>query len=137
MTEEEAERPWALAPGETAGEWRVVSRLGRGGMGEVYAVEPPEGGPPLALKLFIAEGRDADFLRRRFRDMANALRAVSHPHVARVLRSGDVARSAGAPSPSRSWGWSASPPRRARPPCATPPPSSTPPSPRPAARASP
>ena len=91
MTEEEAERPWALAPGETAGEWRVVSRLGRGGMGEVYAVEPPEGGPPLALKLFIAEGRDADFLRRRFRDMANALRAVSHPHVARVLRSGDVA----------------------------------------------
>lgn len=88
---QEAERPWALAPGETVGPWRVAARLGRGGMGEVYAVDDPGANRRLALKLFVADGHDARFLRRRFRDMAQALRAVSHPHVARVLQSGELA----------------------------------------------
>lgn len=84
------EAPWALAPGERVGDWRVVARLGRGGMGEVYAVEGQEPGPRLALKLFTAEGRDADFLRQRFGDMGRALQTLGHPRVVRVSQTGEL-----------------------------------------------
>ena len=83
--------PWALAPGEGVGEWFVRARLGRGGMGEVYAVREASTSQFFALKLFLAEGRDADFLRQRFRDMAATLLNVAHPHVAKILRTGVLA----------------------------------------------
>ena len=98
MNARSEERPWALAPGEGVGEWAVLSRLGRGGMGEVYAVRDADTGQRLALKLFLAEGQDADFLRRRFRDMAAALLNVAHPHVAKILRAGALALT-GRPEP--------------------------------------
>lgn len=79
---------YLLAPGEEVGEWVILSRLGRGGMGEVYAVREAATGHRFALKLFVAEGGDADFLRQRFRDMASALLQVAHPHVCKVLRTG-------------------------------------------------
>ena len=68
---------YLLAPGEEVGEWVILSRLGRGGMGEVYAVREAATGHRFALKLFVAEGGDADFLRQRFRDMASALHRMS------------------------------------------------------------
>lgn len=92
------EIPWALAPGEGVGEWFVRARLGRGGMGEVYAVRDASTGQLFALKLFLAEGKDADFLRQRFRDMAAALLNVAHPHVAKILRTGVLALT-GRPNP--------------------------------------
>ena len=92
------EVPWALAPGEGVGEWFVRARLGRGGMGEVYAVRDASTGQLFALKLFLAEGKDADFLRQRFRDMAATLLNVAHPHVAKILRTGVLALT-GRPNP--------------------------------------
>lgn len=81
---------WVLAPGEAFGAWRVVARLGRGGMGEVYAVEEARTGERFALKLFTAQGGDDDFLRRRFRDMGATLACVRHPRLVRVFRMGRV-----------------------------------------------
>ena len=86
--ETETGRAWLFAPGERIADWTVLARLGRGGMGEVYAVKEGDctDAPTFALKIFRASGKDADFLRRRFRDMAATLLAVAHPHVVKVLR---------------------------------------------------
>lgn len=86
---EREEQSWRLAPGESFGDWRVVARLGRGGMGEVYAVEDGEG-QRFALKCFTAQGGDTDFLRRRFHDVGETLLQVRHPRLANVLRVGQV-----------------------------------------------
>lgn len=96
--ETETGRAWLFAPGERIVDWTVLARLGRGGMGEVYAVTEGDcaDAPIFALKIFRASGKDADFLRRRFRDMAATLLAVAHPHVVKVLRMGEVPTAEGA-----------------------------------------
>ena len=49
------EIPWALAPGEGVGEWFVRARLGRGGMGEVYAVRKDS-------PLIVGAGKEGNFI---------------------------------------------------------------------------
>jgi serine/threonine-protein kinase len=74
-----------FAPGSLlAGRYRIVSALGKGGMGEVYRADDLTLGQPVALKflpLHIAQ--DPDRLAR-FRKEVAAARRVSHPNVCRV-----------------------------------------------------
>jgi serine/threonine-protein kinase len=72
------------------GRYRIVSRLGEGGVGAVYRAEPLDpasvGGAPLvALKLLHDEfGADAES-RERFQREARALNGLHHPNIVEVL----------------------------------------------------
>ncbi|MHC4219071.1 MAG: serine/threonine-protein kinase [Planctomycetota bacterium] len=73
-----------------AGRYRIVGRLGRGGMGEVYRADDLKLGQSVALK-FLPEtvARDAVWLRR-FHDEVRIAREVAHPNVCRVYDIGEV-----------------------------------------------
>ena len=71
--------------GETFGNYRIVRRIGVGGMGEVYEVEHLALGTRYALKTFALESGDAAFLRERFMAEGRALARIAHPNVARVF----------------------------------------------------
>ncbi|HEX2164169.1 MAG TPA: serine/threonine-protein kinase, partial [Thermoanaerobaculia bacterium] len=75
--------PGDLAPGTAVGRYRVIDKIGEGGMGAVYAAHDPELGRTVALKLVHpdeASGASRDRLLRE----AQALARVSHPHVVTV-----------------------------------------------------
>jgi hypothetical protein len=75
-----------LPPGRLlAGRYRIVSRIGRGGMGEVYCTEDLRLGGQVALKFlptFLIT--DADRLRR-LRNEVRVARQVTHANVCRVF----------------------------------------------------
>ncbi len=66
-----------MEAGDRIGAYRVLRRLGAGGMGEVYEAEGGDGAH-VALKLFAADGAKADFFRRRFLVEARLLSRLSH-----------------------------------------------------------
>ena len=66
------------------GNYRVVRPLGVGGMGSVYEVEHVRLGVRYAMKVFAAEGKDADFLRKRFFAEGKILARLRHPRIVRV-----------------------------------------------------
>ena len=72
-----------MEAGDRIGGYRVLRRLGAGGMGEVYEAEGGDGAH-VALKLFAAEGAKADFYRRRFLAEAKLLSRLSHPRLVKV-----------------------------------------------------
>ena len=66
------------------GRYRIVERLGRGGMGEVYRADDLKLGQPVALK-FLAPDVDKDPARlTQLHTEVRMARQVSHPNVCRV-----------------------------------------------------
>jgi hypothetical protein len=71
--------------GRTLSSYRVVEKLGEGGMGDVYLARDERLGRDVALKI-LPEGRLGDeAARSRFRKEAQALLRLNHPHVATLL----------------------------------------------------
>jgi hypothetical protein len=76
--------------GRTLSSYRVVEKLGAGGMGEVYLARDERLGRDVALKI-LPDGRLRDEVARsRFRREAQALLRLSHPHVATLFDFGSV-----------------------------------------------
>lgn len=70
--------------GETVAGYRIEKRLGRGGMGTVYAAMQIAMERRVALKLLSEElSEDADFIARFVRE-ARSMAELSHPHVVQV-----------------------------------------------------
>ncbi|MDC0675194.1 serine/threonine-protein kinase [Nannocystis radixulma] len=74
-----------LLPGARVGRYVVMSLLGAGGMGVVYAAHDPELGRPVALKLLRPhpDGPRRE-LEDRLRREAQAMARLSHPNVAAI-----------------------------------------------------
>ena len=66
------------------GEYRIVRPLGKGGMAAVYEVEHTRLGLHRAMKVFVAEGARADFLRSRFVAEGKLLARLDHPRLVKV-----------------------------------------------------
>jgi serine/threonine protein kinase len=80
-----------FVPGTTlAGRYRIVSPLGRGGMGEVYRAEDLKLGQMVALKFLPPPLLQAQDTLERFRREVRLARQVSHPNVCRVFDLGEV-----------------------------------------------
>ena len=65
------------------GHFQILSKLGEGGMGVVYAAEDERLGRPVAIKMIRNAGTDA-VARERFRREARAAAAVSHPNICQL-----------------------------------------------------
>jgi hypothetical protein len=71
--------------GETFGNFRVVSRIGRGGMGEVYLAEQLSIGTRVAIKLLQAEiSEDKDHVQRFFNE-ARAVSRIQHAGIVKIF----------------------------------------------------
>ncbi len=69
--------------------YRIVSLLGRGGMGEVFRADDLTLGQPVALK-FLPESMIDESMLERFRNEVRIARLISHPNVCRVYDIGEI-----------------------------------------------
>jgi serine/threonine protein kinase len=72
-----------------ADRYRVVSFLGRGGMGEVYGADDLKLGQRVALKFLPMEHGKSTSWRDQFYAEVRIARQVSHPNVCRVYDVGE------------------------------------------------
>src|SRR5215469_3770661 len=73
-----------------ASRYRIVSRLGKGGMGEVFRADDLILGQPVALKFLPEAARGNLNLLTRFYDEVRIARQITHPNVCRVYDIGEV-----------------------------------------------
>ena len=70
--------------GKTLSRYRIVSKLGEGGMGEVYLAEDPKLGREVAVKVLAAEVAADVERRQRFEQEARAASKLNHPNILTV-----------------------------------------------------
>ena len=81
--------PWSIAPGQVLGDFTLIQRLGRGGMGEVWEAKQKSLGRKVALKLLLPERVDQkglDFFARE----ARAGGRLAHPGIISVFDTGET-----------------------------------------------
>jgi serine/threonine protein kinase len=77
--------------GTTVGNYRIVARVGAGGMGEVFQAEDTRLDRKAAIKFLPAEMANDPDRRQRFLIEAKAASALNHPHVCVVYDVGETA----------------------------------------------
>ncbi|NLE49449.1 MAG: serine/threonine protein kinase [Sandaracinaceae bacterium] len=75
---------------EIADQFRIVERIGAGGMGSVYRAEQPEMNRSVAIKILHSKYLSRADLVSRFRREARAMSHLSHPNTARVFLYGQL-----------------------------------------------
>jgi len=76
--------------GNIIGQYRIVSRIGAGGMGEVFLAEDTRLERKAAIKFLLAELAADPERRQRFLKEARAASALNHPHVCVVYDVGET-----------------------------------------------
>jgi serine/threonine protein kinase/tetratricopeptide (TPR) repeat protein len=71
--------------GQTLGRYRIVERLGEGGMGVVFRAEDPRLEREVALKILKQDSLHDEDSKRRFRLEARALSRLLHPNIATLF----------------------------------------------------
>ena len=73
------------AVGQTLGHYRIVEKIGAGGMGEVYRARDEHLARDVAIKVLPPGTLVDESARKRFRKEATALSKISHPNVATIF----------------------------------------------------
>jgi serine/threonine-protein kinase len=76
--------------GKEIAHYKILGRLGRGGMGVVYKAEDTRLGRVVALKFLNTELLANDSVRRRFLHEARAASVIDHPNVCHVYEVGEA-----------------------------------------------
>ncbi|MDT5060697.1 MAG: eukaryotic-like serine/threonine-protein kinase [Acidobacteriota bacterium] len=76
--------------GQTVSHYRILDKLGEGGMGVVYVAEDTHLGRRVAIK-FPADSLDEHNFRARFLREARAISTLSHQHIAAIYDYGETA----------------------------------------------
>ncbi len=80
----------AMEPGTTLGPYRIVRKIGAGGMGEVYAATDTRLGREVAIKVLPRDMvQDAEALRR-FQQEAMTVAALNHPNLVHIFDVGQA-----------------------------------------------
>ena len=73
-----------MKPGDTLGSYRVLDKLGEGGMGEVYRARDTKLNRDVAIKILPdVFAHDADRVARFTRE-AQTLASLNHPNIAQI-----------------------------------------------------
>ncbi|NMO16032.1 serine/threonine protein kinase [Pyxidicoccus fallax] len=81
----EGEPPPVDLTGQTLGHYKLVRRLGAGGMGTVYLGEQTRIGARVAVKVLHPHLAHDESLRARFYAEARTVNVVSHPHIVHIF----------------------------------------------------
>jgi serine/threonine protein kinase len=77
--------PRSLVGAVLSRRWRLVQRLGSGGMGEVYAADSVEGGTHVAVKILRPEYLAEPVVLSRFLEEASTCMRLVHPNIVRMM----------------------------------------------------
>src|SRR5205807_3969017 len=72
---------WPLSSGTKLGRYEIRSKIGEGGMGEVYLAQDTKLDRKVALKILPAEVAAREDRMRRFVQEAKAASALNHPNI--------------------------------------------------------
>src|SRR5262249_4633483 len=97
------DEPSTERPGTVMGPYKLLERIGEGGMGTVWMAQQIEPVKRLVAVKLIKAGMDSRQVIARFEAERQALALMDHPNIARVLEAGTTKGEPGGVSPGRPY----------------------------------